>query len=89
MEQVIRVDYPEMLAFSLKMGKTEFESEIKKLSIIKLYELGKISSGLASKILGVGRLEFLEILGKYEVSYLNGESVDEIESDMINAKNNL
>ncbi len=44
MERLIKINYPESLAFSLKMENQEFKDEIKTLSLIKLYELGKISS---------------------------------------------
>jgi len=42
MERQIIVKYPEELAFSLKMEDSEFEKEIRKLSLTKLHELGKI-----------------------------------------------
>jgi hypothetical protein len=46
MSRQIEISYPETLAFSLKMRNTEFEREIKIISLVKLYELGKISSGI-------------------------------------------
>ena len=49
----IEISYPEALAFSLKMKNQEFEREIKTISLVKLYELGKISSGMAAKILEI------------------------------------
>ncbi|MDR3188707.1 MAG: UPF0175 family protein, partial [Prevotellaceae bacterium] len=59
MEKQITISYPETLAFSLKMGYNEFEHEMKTISVVKLYELGKISSGIAANILGTSRLDFL------------------------------
>ncbi len=85
MERLITVSYPESLALSLKMGIREFENEMRVISLIKLYELGKISSGRAAKLLRLSRLEFLELLAKYNVSYFNVDSEDELESDMRNA----
>ncbi|MEJ5172238.1 MAG: UPF0175 family protein [Hydrogenothermaceae bacterium] len=43
------------------------EKDIKTATIIKLYELGKISSGKAAKILGIRRVDFIDLLGKYNV----------------------
>lgn len=43
------------------------EDEVKVASLAKLYELGKISSGKAAKLLGISRVEFLDLLGKYKV----------------------
>ncbi len=85
MEQLISINYPESLAFSLKMENHEFKSEIKIISLIKLYELGKISSGLAAKLLNIKRVDFLELLGKYNVSYFHKGLENEIESDLANA----
>lgn len=40
-----RLQFPEELVLSLKMSEGEFAEEIKRLALVKLYELGKISSG--------------------------------------------
>jgi len=85
MKHLISVNYPESLALSLKMNNREFEQEMKTISLIKLYELGKISSGLAAKFLNLNRIEFLELLGKYSASYLYKGLEDELESDVTNA----
>ena len=79
----INVSYPETLAFSLKMQNSEFEREIKTASMVKFYELGKVSSGFAAKILGVSRIDFLDRLAAYGVS-VYGNS-DELEADIFNA----
>jgi len=85
MEKQISVTYPESLASSLKMKDKEFVIEIRTISLIKLYELGKISSGIASNLLGISRIEFIELLGKYNVSYFNSGLEDELESNYKNA----
>ncbi len=85
MEQLISINYPESLAFSLKMENQEFKSEMKIISLIKLYELGKISSGLAAKLLNMNRIDFIELLEKYNVSYFYQGLENEIESDFSNA----
>jgi predicted HTH domain antitoxin len=83
MENQITISYPETLAFSLKMQNREFEREIKTLSLVKLYELGKVSSGIAAKILGISRIDFLDILTSYGVSAF--ADMEELESDFANA----
>jgi len=85
MGATIAISYPESLALSLKMGDKEFEKEIKTLSLVKLYELGKVSSGTASGLLGLTRLEFLELLSQYRVSYLQPEDDEDLISDFNNA----
>ena len=84
MTEQIAISYPETLAFSLKMRKQEFEREIKIISLVKLYELGKISSGMAAKILGISRPDFLTILSLYNTSYFSISEKD-LESDFNNA----
>jgi len=79
----INVSYPETLAFSLKMQSSEFEREIKTASLVKFYEMGKISSGFAAKILGITRIDFLDRLATYGVSIF--AEADELEADLANA----
>jgi len=79
----INVSYPETLALSLKMQNKEFEREIKIASLVKFYELGKVSSGLAAKILGVSRIDFMDRLAAYGVSVF--AEADELEADITNA----
>ena len=79
----ITVSYPETLAFSLKMQNSEFEREIKTASLVKFYELGKISSGFAAKILGISRIDFLDRLAAYGVSVYADSG--ELEADLANA----
>jgi predicted HTH domain antitoxin len=75
----ITISYPESLAWSLKMKNREFEQEMKIISLIKLYELGKVSSGIAAKLLNITRLEFLKLLVHYNVSYIATSEEDLID----------
>ncbi len=36
--------------------------------VVRLYDLGKLSSGQAARLLGLTRWEFLDLLGRYNVS---------------------
>ncbi|MCB9033365.1 MAG: UPF0175 family protein [Chitinophagales bacterium] len=85
MVDTISINYPESLAFSLKMNNKEFQNEMKTMSLIKLYELGKISSGTASDLLNISRIEFIELLAKYNVSQYHKGLEDELISDFNNA----
>ena len=77
----INVSYPETLAFSLKMQSNEFERVIKTASLVKLFELGKISSGFAASILDISRIDFIDLLALYGVSAY----ADDLEADFANA----
>lgn len=80
----VSIEYPDELRVSLKYKHDEFADEIKKMSVIKLYELGKISSGMAAKVLDMSRLEFIEFLGKYKVSIFPYENKAELLEDLRN-----
>jgi predicted HTH domain antitoxin len=85
MEAQIAISYPTSLALSLKMDNNEFEKEIKTMSLVKLYELGKISSGVAARLLNIDRVTFLNLLGKYHVSYFQPETKEDLSNDLENA----
>ena len=55
------------------------------MAALKMFELGKISSGKAAELAGMSRIEFLETCGRYRVSvfnYSDEEVVAEIEADL-------
>ncbi|MBS4012608.1 MAG: UPF0175 family protein [Bacteroidetes bacterium] len=85
MDGMIKVEYPESLANTLRLSGKDFEFEIKKTSLVKLYELGKISSGVAAQVLGVSRLDFLELLANYNVSVLGANDINDLNEDIANA----
>ncbi|WP_296620243.1 UPF0175 family protein [Marivirga sp.] len=82
---MINIEYPESLANTLKLSDLEFKSEMKTTSLIKLYEMGKLSSGVAAKVLGISRLDFLELLAKYNVSMLGNLSLNDLTEEIENA----
>ncbi|OQY60310.1 MAG: hypothetical protein B6245_02130 [Desulfobacteraceae bacterium 4572_88] len=51
---------------------------------VKLFEMGRISSGMAAKIAGVPRVQFLLGLSDYRVPMIN-LTKDELLSDLENA----
>ena len=81
----IQVSFPEELGFALKMKELEFANEMRRLAIVKLYELGKLSSGKAAQLPGISRLAFLELAGTYQVSILGNTNANQIERDLLNA----
>lgn len=85
MEKMINIQYPESLANSLRLNKKDFENEMKVSSLVKLYETGKVSSGIAAKVLGIPRVEFLELLSKYNVSILGNYTSEDLQNDIANA----
>ena len=82
---MINIEYPESLANTLRLSGKDFASEMKTTSLVKLYELGKVSSGVAAKVLGLSRLDFLELLAKYNVSVIGEYDNDDLNEDIANA----
>jgi predicted HTH domain antitoxin len=68
---VIRV--PEKVLLAEKADEKAFARELPVLAAVKLYELGRLSSSRAAELAGMSRVEFLLILGRYEVFPLEAE----------------
>jgi len=67
------------------MNSKDFENEMKMSALAKLFELGKVSSGTAAKVLGISRIEFLDKMASYQVSLIQYSNFDELKEDIINA----
>lgn len=85
MKGFIKIEYPESLANTLRLSEKDFKYEIKSSAIVKLFELGKISSGVAARVLEISRLDFLELLSKYNVSVFGAYDIDDLNEDIANA----
>lgn len=68
MTVTISLTLPEEPLISLKEQPETFAQELTMLAAVKLYELGRLSSGRAAQLAGVSRVEFLLGLGRYQVA---------------------
>ena len=75
----ISLEIPEEVLISLKETPESLSREISILAAVKLFELGKLSSGRAAQLAGMSRVEFLMILGRYQVSSfaLNSQELEQ------------
>lgn len=64
----LTIEYPDEILVSLKETQDDFSEELKIAAAVKLYEMGKLSSGKAARLAGMDKISFLKILGKYQVS---------------------
>ena len=69
----LKIPYSEELLLSLKETPEEFEAEARLLLAIKLYEMGRVSTGRAAELAGMGRVEFMFALGRFGLSPIGDE----------------
>jgi predicted HTH domain antitoxin len=77
----LMIDYPEGLERSVSTTRQELEAQIRLMAALKMFELGKLSSGKAAQLAGISRVEFFEMCGRYHVPIVN-YSPEEIETEL-------
>jgi predicted HTH domain antitoxin len=80
----VQLEIPEEVLISLKETPETIAREMQILAAVKLFELGKLSSGRAAQLAGMPRVQFLLLLGKYQVSPFS-LTTEELEQDVQNA----
>ena len=80
----LKIEFPELIPDALQETREQFEQEAKMAMAVKLYEMKRLSSGMAAKILEMDRVSFLLALHRYGVSAID-LSEKELSEDMKNA----
>ena len=62
----IAINVPESVIFAEKTDECAFARELRMLAAVKLYKLGRFSSGQAMELVGIAFLEFLLTLDCYK-----------------------
>lgn len=82
--RTLTIQYPDELLLSLKETPVEFEAEARLLLAVKLYELGRVSTGMAARLAGISRIAFIFSLDRFGLSPI-GIEPDELAQDLLNA----
>jgi len=81
---VVAIPYSEDLLLALREEPEIFEREARLLLAVKLYELGKLSTGMAAQLAGMTRVAFMLALAHYGLSPI-GVDADELAEDVSHA----
>ena len=57
--RTIEIEYPETIPAILNLSPEMFEQEARLALAVKLYEIGRLTSGQAARLAGVSRVTFL------------------------------
>ncbi len=80
----LTINYPETLPDTIGSSQEQFEQEAKWAMAVKLFELKRLSSGMAAALVGIDRVTFLLKLADYGVSMIDLTEA-ELLSDLVNA----
>jgi len=72
----IVIEIPEKILLAEKTDEVSFAKELRLLAAVKLFELGRLSSGRAAELAGIPRVEFLLALERYKVFPFEAELQD-------------
>lgn len=78
------IEYPPNLPDVMQQSRSEFEQDAKMAMAAKLFEMKRISSGLAAQLVGMDRVSFLLALHRYNVAMIDLDE-EELRADMANA----
>jgi predicted HTH domain antitoxin len=79
MSITVQFDLPINISESLH---TQAEEEAKIAYIMTLLKYGEISSGIAGKLLGISRLEMIELMEEYSIPIFPDQSREELEQEV-------
>ena len=88
MTRSLTIDYGDEVLLALGLSPDQFREEAKILIAVKLYEMGRLSTGAAAKFADVPKPLFLTQLADYGVETFD-LSDEELRRDMTHARRHL
>ena len=80
----VPIDIPEATLVALKLDAANAAAQLRIAAAMKLFELGRLSSGAAAELAGVSRIAFLSKLSEFGVESFR-QSEPELANDLANA----
>ena len=88
MKRTLTIDYGDEILLALGYSPKQFSEEAKILVAVKLYELGRLSSGAAARLADIPKPMFLIKLDDYDVDTFHLTEED-LQRDLASARRHL
>ena len=88
MSKLLTIDYSDDILLALNMTPEEISNEARLLIAVKLYELGRLSSGAVAEFVGIPKPLFLTKLAEYGADTFS-MSEEELQNDVLSASRHL
>lgn len=85
MTRTMTIEYGDEVLLALGVSPEEFSEQAKLLMAVKLYELGRLSSGAAARLAGIPKPLFLSKLADYGVDTFQ-LSEEDLRQDLTSAR---
>ena len=82
--RMLSIPYSDDLLLSTGQSKETLEQHLRCLLAVKLFELGRLSAGKAAQLCGIGKLQFMQEIGRMGVPVINLDD-GQIEDELRNA----
>jgi predicted HTH domain antitoxin len=66
--------YPDGFESALRLTPDELAAQVRLMAALKMFELGKLSSGKAAELAGMSRVDFFDMCARYRVPVFNYET---------------
>lgn len=78
--KTLAIKYPESMLALLNLSPEMFEQEAKNALAVKLYEMGRLTSGQAAALVGITRVAFLLSCSRYGAATVDWDN-EELEAE--------